>query len=338
MTDQPNPPNHIVAIVGEAGVGKDKIAEHLTGKMSARTDKYADFIKTIVNEALCDPDNDIADQIRKAGYEIEPNNRMTVSELEEIKNDKNLKLEVSPGNYLSVRDILQLLGTEVIRDINPEFHVKSLALRMLNGRTGHKTLLVPDARFPNELKFIQQYNKATDKTLFLQNVAQVAPKDKLDQEGVLRKLYQIFGRGEFANLLYKRIFQQHLNMQNTYDKDRFLLKETYLNSDVGIEETLERNVSAGLLVIKPAGDREIERLDEKAAQHSSEDFAKELIATTPDAYINPYKEENTPEQNDLNNDSAMNHLVDVLEEAQKPREKTKERAQNQDYSPSMSME
>lgn len=58
--------------------------------------------------------------------------------------------------FLTVRELLQLVGTELFRKIDNDYWVK-LNMRLISNEPS-KTIIVPDLRFPNEIKALKNSN------------------------------------------------------------------------------------------------------------------------------------------------------------------------------------
>jgi hypothetical protein len=60
------------------------------------------------------------------------------------------------GKQLSARDLMQLIGTDLFRKINPNVWVNSLLNKIK--KSTHEIAIVADCRFPNEVEALQKYN------------------------------------------------------------------------------------------------------------------------------------------------------------------------------------
>lgn len=60
------------------------------------------------------------------------------------------------GDQLSARDLMQLLGTDLFRKLNPNVWVNALLNKIK--RSNHELVIVSDCRFPNEVEAIKQNN------------------------------------------------------------------------------------------------------------------------------------------------------------------------------------
>ena len=121
----------LVLITGKSGAGKDTIGDYLKSQYGFRGDSLAAPIKKIVEEVFVLPKETIYDR------------KLRESELPH------------PWTGLTVRSLLQLIGTELFRDrINKDIWVHSLLLRIKNETSSNWT--ITDVRFPNEKEVIER--------------------------------------------------------------------------------------------------------------------------------------------------------------------------------------
>lgn len=94
--------------------------------------------------------------------------------------DREWKEETLDGFDFSPRILAQTLGTEWGRDLDPDFWIKALALRMYNGEATKIT--ISDVRFPNEATWIRSHGGVVvDVTRPIANlVANHSSEDQLD--------------------------------------------------------------------------------------------------------------------------------------------------------------
>lgn len=121
----------------------------------------------------------VADALKKLVIEIIPHVCSNIMELNAVKNrgdildcgisDKDIKLisdrtsvpyeDVereckNKGQWVDVRDMLQFIGTNIIRKYNPDWHVEKLIANIQN--SSKDTVCVDDVRFPNERQAIEK--------------------------------------------------------------------------------------------------------------------------------------------------------------------------------------
>lgn len=80
--------------------------------------------------------------------------------LEDIKIiEKVVNVLLDPTSETTVRDVLQIVGTNIIRKINPEWHTKKLRENILNSKS--QLIVVDDIRYPNEKQVIDDLGGVT---------------------------------------------------------------------------------------------------------------------------------------------------------------------------------
>jgi len=125
----------IIGLAGHAGAGKDVAARYLVGRYG------------FVQAAFADPIRDMAALLLEQIGVPESYLRHRV-----FKERPLAELGFSP------RALMQVLGTEVGRALNPDLWVKHLALRLglqPNGGPVHDRIVISDCRFPNEAYWIR---------------------------------------------------------------------------------------------------------------------------------------------------------------------------------------
>lgn len=314
-------PKHILALTGSAGSGKSTIADHIASENNSDTESFAIYIKQAVNQAICENKN-AAEVITKAGFEIQDNGLLSDADFEDLKNDTSIEIPMDSKTQMPVRSILQQLGTEILRELDVNFHVKMLANRILaNQGAGADLLIMSDARFSNELMFVQQYNKAIDKSLFLESVARVDVDDSKIAKGVARNTYKVFGSSDIGQAMAIKVIKDYINLQAD-ENSRPVADYDLDGEQPEIKPTLSENIETGLLPITSDKSISDQRLAGELNQHASEDFSKsidEYVFEHPQAgYMNPYKPTNTVEQNSLyadeNMTSVLKQVGDIVEQ------------------------
>lgn len=134
-SDNAKPPVQIVGLNGFARSGKDTVADQLVERHGFTKLSMAGPLKTMLrtlDPTLMNTEAGVA--TRLSGL-----HRMTEDEL---------KASVYGAEY---RRLLQVLGTDCIRAIDPDFWVKAMdkAVR------GAERVVIPDVRFPNEAEWVR---------------------------------------------------------------------------------------------------------------------------------------------------------------------------------------
>lgn len=137
----------IISISGRKNSGKTILANEIV-KRGFKKISFADKLKKITAELLNCSVEDLCDPILKeeklncviTWLDIKPK----LEKLLKIKINQNIENKTLDNR----RDALQFLGTEVLRKIDPEFHVKSLKEQI----EPNKDYVLDDTRFFNEVE------------------------------------------------------------------------------------------------------------------------------------------------------------------------------------------
>lgn len=125
----------LIGLSGHAGAGKDTAARYLVSRYG------------FVQAAFADPIRDMAALLLEQVGVSDAHLRHRV-----------FKERPLPELGFSPRALMQVLGTEVGRALNPDLWVKHLALRLglqRNGGPVHDRIVISDCRFPNEAYWIR---------------------------------------------------------------------------------------------------------------------------------------------------------------------------------------
>ena len=135
----------IIGISGRAGAGKDTCANFLTeqgiinGKIS-----IADSLKLLCNDLFNTPIEDMYNHKEKpTDIKITPDLIKFAPLFDGRENE-----------FMSVRELLQVFGTDVVRKFNPDCWI-NLTINKIKTLPGN-IYAVPDVRFPNEVEAIQR--------------------------------------------------------------------------------------------------------------------------------------------------------------------------------------
>lgn len=127
----------IIGVVGFIGSGKGTVADILVNKKDFTKISFADSVKDATAaifgwpRGLLEGDTDESRDFRE--------------KRDEWWSEKT-------GKHITPRNMLQLIGTEAGRDvIHPDLWVLSVERKI----GMYKNVVIPDVRFPNEMKFIQ---------------------------------------------------------------------------------------------------------------------------------------------------------------------------------------
>jgi len=121
---------HVIGISARKGGGKDTAAANILSRLipnhSCKTIRFAGGLKTVMRKCF----------------------GITEFTSQESK-------DVAMDNGKSVREVLQYIGTDVMRSIDPNCWVNWWESEVLACWREHFLIVVPDVRFPNEVKAIQ---------------------------------------------------------------------------------------------------------------------------------------------------------------------------------------
>lgn len=145
----------IVSFAGRLKSGKSSLSEHLINNYDYHKIAFADFMKHSVSEAFEIPLNDLYDPNKKEKKFENPIlfDNVAAAKLGKLVNE-DLSAFVNNQYYEEYRSLMQFLGTEVFRKIDPDFHVKK-TLMSLNE---NKKYVLEDLRFQNEFKYLNSFN------------------------------------------------------------------------------------------------------------------------------------------------------------------------------------
>lgn len=125
----------LIGLAGQAGTGKDTAALHLVQHYGFVQASFADPIRSMVLLML-----------EEAGVD------------HAYLTERSLKDQVIPGLGVSARALMQTLGTEVGRALEPDLWVRHLALRLglhpAEAAPVHDRIVISDVRFPNEQRWV----------------------------------------------------------------------------------------------------------------------------------------------------------------------------------------
>ena len=141
----------IIGFAGRKRSGKTCIAKMLQQEENAIIITIADYLKFLCCE-LMNMSYEELNLKKDNGYtfDVIPDNRWF--ELIENKTHigiENIKKEIENKHITNIRQLLQVIGTDVIRKYDEDWHVKQL-VNTLENYSDDKLLVVDDVRFPNE--------------------------------------------------------------------------------------------------------------------------------------------------------------------------------------------
>lgn len=128
----------IIGLIGFAGSGKGTVADILVAKKGYTKLAFADAVKDATAAIFGWP-----------RFLLEGD----TEESREWREQKDEWWSEKTGKYITPRNMLQLMGTEIGRDmLHPDIWIHALERRM----ELYPNVVIADVRFPNEMRFIQE--------------------------------------------------------------------------------------------------------------------------------------------------------------------------------------
>jgi hypothetical protein len=228
----------IISISGRKLSGKTTLANEAIKRGFIKI-SFADKLKKITSELINCPIEDLSDPVKKEEKFEKPIYWLDLqSDLEKIL---NLSLPDDIENILleSKRDVLQFVGTEVLRRVDSEYHVNSLKEQI----ESNKNYVTDDCRFLNEFELLS--GLGADCIL------------------VMRPSHMVYSNHESETSLNRKYFKKIIKNNQSKEKfiemfNRFLDKKTDLEGTISsrtggpldeffLNETKESCYTAGVL-------------------------------------------------------------------------------------------
>ena len=147
----------VIGLAGRKRSGKTMMAKACRDNLGYTIVSLADPLKNITREILNISAEELA-EMKDNGTTFDPPYKQTADVLSEtlpFKRDEITRL-LSDKPLGSVRDMLQTIGTDVIRFLDPYWHTKKTMDTIRELRKNRKNVVVDDVRFPNERYMIEQ--------------------------------------------------------------------------------------------------------------------------------------------------------------------------------------
>ena len=145
----------IIGFAGRKRSGKTTLAKYLKNEENAIIITIADFLKRL----CCDLMNMSYEELNEKkdnGYtfDVVPDSRWfsLIDSRTHIGVD-NIKKELQNVHITSIRQLLQIIGTDVIRKYNENWHVEKM-IEEIQSYSEDKLIVIDDVRFPNEREAI----------------------------------------------------------------------------------------------------------------------------------------------------------------------------------------
>lgn len=144
---------NIIAFCGRKESGKTELAK-ICENYGYILISFADSLKKLISELISCNINDI-NKLKN----IEKNYKFGAVDCNFISNETKIpidivKKEILNKNFKTVRELLQIIGTNLIRKYNPDWHVEQLSKKI----EPNKKYVIDDVRFKNEAEFVKNNN------------------------------------------------------------------------------------------------------------------------------------------------------------------------------------
>jgi hypothetical protein len=123
---------------------------------------FADGLKSLVCHCLSITKDDLdLNKDKKVIYTLSSDNVV-----EYIASQTDIDINIindllKNKTFLSIREILQFVGTDIIRQYNPSWHIKQVRHKLLNSEATTTLFCIGDTRFPDEKALIESLNGET---------------------------------------------------------------------------------------------------------------------------------------------------------------------------------
>jgi len=134
----------LIGISGRKNSGKSTLAEELCKKYNGVQIAFADPLKWVAVNIMGLP-----------AAQVYGNDEAKKNKTQYQWKDMPFEHTRSAEDYLTVRNMLQVFGTEIFRRIDPDIWVKALIRRIDSCYKNEELVVVDDVRFPNEVKGLQ---------------------------------------------------------------------------------------------------------------------------------------------------------------------------------------
>lgn len=146
----------IITLSGRQGSGKTEFANIAVGKYGFKKIAIADRLKEVVSELYDIPLQNLIDPVLKQKQLDQPWvwNKESAYKLEKITG-LNLTLDIEEKEFNKPREALQYIGTDVIRLVDQDFHIKECIKKI---ESTSDNIVIDDQRFLSEREALKRYN------------------------------------------------------------------------------------------------------------------------------------------------------------------------------------
>lgn len=149
--------NKIIAFAGRKRSGKTELSNFLKEEYDAVVITIASYLKELCANILSCDMNELL-HMKDDGTIFEYNlNKKCLNILHDKTKISKDVIEKEIGNvtFTNVRQMLQVIGTDLIRKYNPNWHVEQM-INEIKSYNGTRLITIDDVRFPNEKEAIEQ--------------------------------------------------------------------------------------------------------------------------------------------------------------------------------------
>lgn len=161
----------IIGLAGEKRSGKSTLANMLKRKYRFKVMAFAEPLKVALSETFNIPLDDFETDVKEEKFEPKMITEADLANFLDYISDNYLQIDAGLASgvshqfkgiqYSSIRELMQIMGTEVVRDNVSESYWIDYALKRV--KSSQTDIVFSDARFPNERALIKQLHGYTVK-------------------------------------------------------------------------------------------------------------------------------------------------------------------------------
>lgn len=217
----------IIGFAGRARSGKTTLSKFLNSEFGSKTVTIASYLKNLCCELMNInkdtlfeyKDNNHSFEFYFGDREIGIINKKTGISVDILKSELENKV------MHTVREMLQFIGTNIIRKYNPEWHVNQMKAEILS--YGDDTIVtIDDVRFPNERKAIEEIGGVV---LFVMRPSFDYVSNHISETSL-----------QWYNFSKNHIIINHSNLYNLYGEFLDMMKDDFKNLTIR-RKALEKN-------------------------------------------------------------------------------------------------
>lgn len=148
---------NIIAFAGRARSGKSYMAQLMQDKYNSKIVVIANMLKGLCSKLLNISINELnvlKNNNKKIDFVFNEDNIQLLSKETDI-NYLLIAHEVDGKKIETVREMLQYIGTDIIRKYNPSWHIQKMTKEIQYHLNNNNSVVIDDVRFPDEKKAIE---------------------------------------------------------------------------------------------------------------------------------------------------------------------------------------